>query len=429
MAFRCFFLYVYLLYELQGKCLADDRGIVLGVWNNASLSTITKIPTSGTNQITTIPFPLNPINTKITSIAAVPRNKMLFVSAGREIFAINNYSIWQNESLTFSVIFSGKSYAFGQIAFDHLSNNLYWCDGFLNWIAMKSLNVNNTNTTYKVIIDKHLEQPEGLALDPEDGLLFFSENSPSVRIEKASLDGENRSVIVYRSLLRIMSLSTDTENNLLYWADLDRETVEVCNYDGSNRKVLRRMVDIPLTGVQYFEGVIHGVSLRRRKLVGIDVNSREILYEVTLQIGDPFVLAVYDVKTNTSLTDPCSGQYCQHICVNTPPGPKCLCAEGYILGADSYSCNERSWFYDKGIIVNNATMFYMLDTRSLNGQAERVPYFQIPTAIMTTFAINAYSREIYFADAKRNEIYKLDIYTNRYSNILSTNPVAGILKY
>ncbi|XP_062567183.1 low-density lipoprotein receptor-related protein 6-like [Saccostrea cucullata] len=167
---------------------------------------------------------------------------------------------------------------------------------------MKSLNVNNTDTMYKVIIDKHLEQPEGLALDPEDGLLFFSENSPSVRIEKASLDGENRSVIVYRSLLRIMSLSTDTENDLLYWADLDRETVEVCNYDGSNRTVLRRMVDVPLTGIQYFEGVIHGVSLRRRKLVGIDVNSRKIQYEVTLQIGDPFVLAVYDVKTNTSLT-------------------------------------------------------------------------------------------------------------------------------
>lgn len=66
-----------------------------------------------------------------------------------------------------SILFKGKSEAVGQIAFDYLSNNLYWCDSFLNWTAMKPAN-NFNNTIYKVKVHKDLNQPEGLSLDPEN---------------------------------------------------------------------------------------------------------------------------------------------------------------------------------------------------------------------------------------------------------------------
>lgn len=79
----------------------------------------------------------------------------------------SNFSIWQKASGGLSILFKGKSAALGQIAFDFLSNNLYWCDSFLNWIAMKRPN-NFNNTIYKVIVHKDLNQPEGLSLDPEN---------------------------------------------------------------------------------------------------------------------------------------------------------------------------------------------------------------------------------------------------------------------
>ena len=73
--------------------------------------------------------------------------------------------------MTIASVVRGKSQSVGQIALDHLSNNIYWCDGNLNWIAMKPLEINDSNpdSTYKVIIDEDLNQPEGLALDPWDG--------------------------------------------------------------------------------------------------------------------------------------------------------------------------------------------------------------------------------------------------------------------
>ena len=37
-------------------------------------------------------------------------------------------------------------------------------------------------------------------------------------------------------------------------------------------------------------------------------------------------------------TDPCSNLTCEHMCVNTQSGPKCLCSEEYTLAADARSC-------------------------------------------------------------------------------------------
>lgn len=85
----------------------------------------------------------------------------------------------------------------------------------------------------------------------------------------------------------------------------------------------------------------------------------------------------------------------------------------------------RTWFHDKGLIINNDTMFYMLDTRFINGQGGKVPYFMVTSSIITTFAVNAYSRLIYFADAKTNSIYELSFFTQRFRLVTSTGPAAG----
>lgn len=84
-------------------------------------------------------------------------------------------------------------------------------------------------------------------------LMFFSDNGPNPRIERASLDGQDRVVIVYRGILRVVSLTVDTDNDKLYWADHDRQTLEGCDYDGSNRRVIRRMNGESPSGLVYHE--------------------------------------------------------------------------------------------------------------------------------------------------------------------------------
>lgn len=92
-------------------------------------------------------------------------------------------------------------------------------------------------------------------------LMFFSDNGPNPRIERASLDGQDRVVIVYRGILRVVSLTVDTDNDKLYWADHDRQTLEGCDYDGSNRRVIRRMNEVPLSSLIYHEVIYTKVSV------------------------------------------------------------------------------------------------------------------------------------------------------------------------
>ena len=83
--------------------------------------------------------------------------------------------------------------------------------------------------------------------------MFFSDNEPNPRIEKAYLDGQDREVIVHTGLSRVRSLSLDVLNNKLYWVDFWRNTIEDCNYDGSNRRVIRRFNGVPLTDIFFHE--------------------------------------------------------------------------------------------------------------------------------------------------------------------------------
>lgn len=83
--------------------------------------------------------------------------------------------------------------------------------------------------------------------------MFFSDNEPNGRITRASLDGENATVIVYRGLVRVSSLTVDPDNDLLLWADTVRFTVEMCQYDGSQRRVVRRANLVSFAGLQFYQ--------------------------------------------------------------------------------------------------------------------------------------------------------------------------------
>lgn len=83
--------------------------------------------------------------------------------------------------------------------------------------------------------------------------MFFSDKNPNCRITRASLNDDNSTVIVYKGLVHVPTLSIDADNDLLYFADTVRDTLEVCEYDGSNRRVIRRTNLATISAIQYYE--------------------------------------------------------------------------------------------------------------------------------------------------------------------------------
>nr|XP_022323823.1 low-density lipoprotein receptor-related protein 4-like isoform X2 [Crassostrea virginica] len=404
-----------------------DKGLLIGVWNPASFLTYTTIPVNSKSSFNNVSMLITPSSLRITSITSDPNNAVIFAAILNKIYIYQNFSIWQNESTSILPIYEGRSSALGQIVFDYVSSNLYWCDALHYWIAMKPA-YNRNNSIYKVVVHKDLKQPEGLALDPEDRLMFFSDNGPTPRIEKAYLDGQDREAIVYIGLSRVLSLSLDVLNDKLYWVDVDRHTIEVCNYDGSNRRVIKRINRFQFTDLFYYQGLLHAVSAISKTMLAIDPSSGSELYNRVFSSAQPYTINVYDAETQRSYTDPCSSLSCQHICINTKSGAKCFCSEGYNLAADLKSCTDKSWFFERGFIVSNDTMFVMHEVNSISGQERDYNYYlEVSSAVIETFAVDANSDTIYFVDSKTNTLDKLDIISQQIRTLVPITTGKGLI--
>jgi len=67
---------------------------------------------------------------------------------------------------------------------------------------------------------------------------WLSEGNPVARIERAGLDGSNRTTIVETDLERPNGLTIDYKAHRLYWADSGRGRIESSKLSGSDRMQL-----------------------------------------------------------------------------------------------------------------------------------------------------------------------------------------------
>ena len=98
--------------------------------------------------------------------------------------------------------------------------------------------------------------------------MYFTDWGSVGRIEKASMDGTNRTVIHNTSLVWPNALTLDISTQTLYWADANLDKIERSGVDGRNRVVLARA------------GVVHpfGLALEANSLYFTDWSDNTIRY-------------------------------------------------------------------------------------------------------------------------------------------------------
>ncbi|RXG68268.1 Low-density lipoprotein receptor-related protein 2 [Armadillidium vulgare] len=131
------------------------------------------------------------------------------------------------------IIASGLDLVEG-LAFDWITNNLYWLDSRLNIIEVATHNGSNR----LVLLNENITQPRGLALDPLEGArwLFWTDWGENPRIERVGLNGENRSVIINTKIFWPNGITLDIPNKRIYFADSKLDYIDFCNYDGTERQ-------------------------------------------------------------------------------------------------------------------------------------------------------------------------------------------------
>ena len=81
---------------------------------------------------------------------------------------------------------------FNGLAIDWISRNLYWMD-----TKFDRLRVSRLDGSYqKTLINTNLELPRAIVVDPVEGYMYWSDWGSAPRIEKACMDGSNRTVLI-----------------------------------------------------------------------------------------------------------------------------------------------------------------------------------------------------------------------------------------
>lgn len=97
-------------------------------------------------------------------------NKSLYYidAAARTISRFENINMDLNDTyITNTTVHEGLSRVLGSLVFDWISKNVYWTDGFFNWIGMQNA-FSQDRLKYKVLIGDVL-RPYALAVDPING--------------------------------------------------------------------------------------------------------------------------------------------------------------------------------------------------------------------------------------------------------------------
>lgn len=87
--------------------------------------------------------------------------------------------------------------------------------------------------------------------------------------------------------------------------------------------------------------------------------------------------------------------------------------------------SDRSWFFERGVIVSNASIFAMHEVHSISGQPNEYHYISVSGDIIETFAVDSESDSIYYADSRSNSLKKLDIISQQTSTIASISSAKG----
>lgn len=228
------------------------------------------------------------------------------------------------------------------LACDWLGRKLYWTDSETNRIEVSNLDGEHR----KILYWQRLDQPRAIALDPENGYMYWTDWGETPKIEKAGMDGneETRSIIISENIHWPNGLTIDYGASKLYWADAKLNHIHSCDFDGKNRRVVVEgslphpfaltMYDGYLFWTDWHTRSIHGCN----KLTGI--NCTVVLDKLYVPMDIHAFMSSRQPKGRNMCGTNNGG--CSHLCLMSPLSPffKCACPTGVSLLADNRRCAQ-----------------------------------------------------------------------------------------
>ncbi|MGH0132653.1 UNVERIFIED_CONTAM: hypothetical protein FKN15_051430, partial [Acipenser sinensis] len=180
------------------------------------------------------------------------------------------------------------------LAVDWIAGNFYWIDSNLDQIEVAKLD----GTMRTTLIAGAMEHPRAIALDPQHGILFWTDwDAIFPRIEAASMSGAGRHVIFKDMEIGAWpnGLTVDHLESRIVWTDARSDAIYSALYDGTARiEILRghEYLSHPFA-VSLFGGNVYWTDWRTNTLAKANKWTGHNVTVIQKTSAQPFDLQIY----------------------------------------------------------------------------------------------------------------------------------------
>ncbi|MGH0120697.1 UNVERIFIED_CONTAM: hypothetical protein FKN15_035083 [Acipenser sinensis] len=180
------------------------------------------------------------------------------------------------------------------LAVDWIAGNFYWIDSNLDQIEVAKLD----GTMRTTLIAGAMEHPRAIALDPQHGILFWTDwDATFPRIEAASMSGVGRHIIFKDMEIGAWpnGLTVDHLESRIVWTDARSDAIYSALYDGTGRiEILRghEYLSHPFA-VSLFGGYVYWTDWRTNTLTKANKWTGRNVTVIQKTSAQPFDLQIY----------------------------------------------------------------------------------------------------------------------------------------
>ncbi|XP_072244889.1 low-density lipoprotein receptor-related protein 8-like [Leuresthes tenuis] len=318
-----------------------------------------------------------------------------------------------------------------------------WIHHLLYWTSQEtgSVNVALLDGSSQRQLITGLDKPSAVAVDPLQGLLFWTQCGSFPKIERAGLDGHDRQALVTSSIRQPVALSLDMPRKLLYWFDMGTRSISRVNLEGRHRKTVvesNGYLD-RLFGLAVFEGFLYWSDEVTRSICRANKHNGTNLQVLLSDVTSPGDVALVQPVLQPNGPSACGhpGVTCQHTCAvellserlqfscSSPPAISCTLPAG-TLSDPTFAGILSLILFLSVLLVGMAVWWWreeFLPSRSLTVQSISLKESRDPLIIQTppvgpnTFLVKASDvythkhRHLYFPSGWRGYLF-LPVYAS-----------------
>ena len=227
------------------------------------------------------------------------------------------------------------------MAYDWIHYLLFWTDPHRETVERYDF---LTKESIDLLHDS-LNEPWAIAVHPfeESGYIYITDRGISPKIEKATVDGKNRQVLVSKDIIWPNGLTLDLYRSHVYWSDARLDYIKRMDLDGSNVKTILSALKVHPHALTFFDMELFWTDWEQTGILKHNIrNSSYVFVKEGLSVERPLGIKIVHPHRQPTLRDfsPCSfgNGGCSHICRNINFKAECGCPVGYHLWTDQKAC-------------------------------------------------------------------------------------------